>query len=176
MLTLLREAADRGVGVLLVSHAPEVAATYADRVLFLSEGRVVVDAGPDEASVQLAALGHWAYVGSMEGIPQRLADGGKDEPAVDADLLCARRDVVAPDAPRRQGRLADLRFVVGVFVVRSPWVVLGVLLALSALWVWLSPGAFAGCGWRSGPRSCWRSCRWSFIARGSGGSPWGRCV
>ncbi len=77
VLTLLREAADRGVGVLLVSHAPEVAATYADRVLFLSEGRVVVDAGPDEASVQLAALGHWAYVGSMEGIPQRLADGGE---------------------------------------------------------------------------------------------------
>jgi len=77
VLTLLRETADRGVGVLLVSHAPEVVATYADRVLFLSEGRVVVDAGPDEASVQLAALGCWAYVGSAEDIPQRLADGGE---------------------------------------------------------------------------------------------------
>ena len=77
VLTMLRKAADRGAGVLLVSHAPEVVATYADRVLFLSEGLVVVDAGPDEASAQLAALGHWAYVGSMEGISRRLADGGE---------------------------------------------------------------------------------------------------
>ncbi len=67
VLTLLRETADQGMGVLLVSHAPEVVATYADRVLFLSEGRVVVDAGPDAASAELAALGYWAYVGSLEG-------------------------------------------------------------------------------------------------------------
>ncbi len=92
VLTLLREAADRGVGVLLVSHAPEVAATYADRVLFLSEGRVVVDAGPDEAGRTSTA---------PELRPRSVRRGG-DALAVPAH--CARRRCLARGRGRGQDR------------------------------------------------------------------------
>lgn len=62
LLDLLREQADKGTAVILVSHAPEVAALYADRVVYLDGGRILVDAAPPEAFVQLAAMGCAAFV------------------------------------------------------------------------------------------------------------------
>jgi energy-coupling factor transport system ATP-binding protein len=62
LLGLLRDLADRGTAVLLVSHAPEVAALYADRVVYLEEGRVTVDAPPQAAFARLELLGQTAFL------------------------------------------------------------------------------------------------------------------
>ena len=68
VLDLLREEADRGAAVVMVSHAPEVAARYADRVLFLDHGRLIVDDVPQEGFATLAKLGRTAYLPLAGGI------------------------------------------------------------------------------------------------------------
>lgn len=57
----LRALADGGACVLLALHDPRVALTYADRLLFLRQGELLVDAPPTEALRQIVALGHDAY-------------------------------------------------------------------------------------------------------------------
>ena len=48
ILELLRESADRGMTVLLVTHGLDLAARFADRVLLLSNGRVAAEGVPEE--------------------------------------------------------------------------------------------------------------------------------
>ena len=62
LLGLLREQTERGTAVLLVSHAPEVAALYASRTVYLEGGRIVVDAAPAVAFEELAAMGRTAFL------------------------------------------------------------------------------------------------------------------
>ena len=57
----LRALADGGACVLLALHDPRVALIYADRLLFLRQGELLVDAPPTEALRQIVALGHDAY-------------------------------------------------------------------------------------------------------------------
>jgi len=57
----LRALADAGACVLLALHDSRVALTYADRLLFMRRGELLVDAPPQEALRQLVSLGHDAY-------------------------------------------------------------------------------------------------------------------
>jgi iron complex transport system ATP-binding protein len=49
LLARLREAADRGTGVVLVLHDLALAMNHADRVLVLDQGRVAADSPPEQA-------------------------------------------------------------------------------------------------------------------------------
>ncbi len=62
LLDLLRERVEQGDVVIMVNHAPEVTRRYASRLIFLDGGQVVVDAPPELAFEQLAAIGREAYV------------------------------------------------------------------------------------------------------------------
>lgn len=62
LLGLLRERVERGDVVIMVNHVPEVTRSYASRLIFLDGGRVAVDAPPELAFQQLAAMGKEAYV------------------------------------------------------------------------------------------------------------------
>jgi energy-coupling factor transport system ATP-binding protein len=62
LLDLLRERVGQGDVVIMVNHAPEVTRRYASRLIFLDGGQVVVDAPPELAFEQLAAVGREAYV------------------------------------------------------------------------------------------------------------------
>jgi energy-coupling factor transport system ATP-binding protein len=62
LLGLLRRYVDRGGAVVLVNHAPQITRRYADRMLFLEEGRPVIDAPVDRAFGELRALEKEGYV------------------------------------------------------------------------------------------------------------------
>jgi len=62
LLGLLRERVRQGDAVIMVNHAPEVTRSYASRLIFLDGGQVAVDAPPELAFEQLAAMGREAYV------------------------------------------------------------------------------------------------------------------
>lgn len=66
---LLRGYCLRGSTVLLVNHHPDLTSRYCDRVLFMDEGRIRVDAPPGEAFGQIAGLGYAAFT------PQGYAGG-----------------------------------------------------------------------------------------------------
>ncbi|MGW4940560.1 ABC transporter ATP-binding protein [Actinoplanes sp. NPDC004185] len=70
VLTLLRSVVDdTGQTVIMVTHDP-VAASYADRVMVLADGRIVQDMpqpGAERIAEQLARLGRWQPVASREG-------------------------------------------------------------------------------------------------------------
>lgn len=66
---LLRGYCLRGSTVLLVNHHPELTSRYCDRLLFMDEGRIRVDAPPGEAFGQIAGLGYAAFT------PQGYAGG-----------------------------------------------------------------------------------------------------
>jgi energy-coupling factor transport system ATP-binding protein len=76
LMRLLCERVARGASVVMVNHNPEVTRRYADRLLFLSEGQVLVDDLTDAGFDRLAALGRDAY---MPAAPQ--ASGGAAEHA-----------------------------------------------------------------------------------------------
>jgi len=57
--------------VLLVSHAPEVAHCYANRLLFFEGGRLVQDAPSAEAFDWLARRGQRAYLPASRPVPGR---------------------------------------------------------------------------------------------------------
>ena len=61
MMEYLRGIADDGGCVVQALHDPRTALRYADRVLFLSSGRVVLDAPPRAALAELGELGYVAY-------------------------------------------------------------------------------------------------------------------
>lgn len=54
VMELMRDRADRGAAVLMVTHEPRFAA-WADRTLFLRDGRIIDEAGPSDASDLLAS-------------------------------------------------------------------------------------------------------------------------
>ncbi len=62
LLGLLQERVARGSTVVMVNHSPEVTHRYASRLIFFSEGRVVVDAPTEDAFEQLTELGYDVYV------------------------------------------------------------------------------------------------------------------
>ncbi len=64
LMERLRAMADAGACVVLALHDPQVALAYADRLLFLRDGRVLVDDAPDAALERLVAMGYSAYVES----------------------------------------------------------------------------------------------------------------
>lgn len=72
VLSLLRALADEGRAILFTSHEPQAAAAIADHVLLMKNGRIIVDASPDEAITEqnLSALyGIRLKVLSLEGMP-----------------------------------------------------------------------------------------------------------
>jgi energy-coupling factor transporter ATP-binding protein EcfA2 len=62
LLDLLRERVGQGDAVIMVNHAPLATRSYASRLIFMDGGQVVVDAPPELAFEQLAAIGREAYV------------------------------------------------------------------------------------------------------------------
>ena len=62
ILNLLRNLVELGGSVIMVNHAPKITRRYTSRVLFLSEGRIIVDAPTDQAFEKLKELGRQTYV------------------------------------------------------------------------------------------------------------------
>jgi len=62
LLDNLCGAAGEGAAVLLVNHHPDLTTEYANRILFLEEGRLRVDAPISEGLGQLARLGYHAFL------------------------------------------------------------------------------------------------------------------
>jgi energy-coupling factor transport system ATP-binding protein len=71
LMAALHEHSSRGGITLMVCHEPDVVASNCHRVLFLSEGKLVIDAPVNEALVQLAQMGMEEYLPSRhEFCPQ----------------------------------------------------------------------------------------------------------
>ena len=69
LLALLTQAAGEGVAVVMVNHNPKVTQQWAERLIFLERGRLVIDAPIDEGFAQLAVW-HWnAYVPHPAPLP-----------------------------------------------------------------------------------------------------------
>ena len=62
IMNLLKEQARRGSTVVNVTHDPETAHRYSDRIIFLRQGRVLLDAPADEAFFKMADLGLRDYL------------------------------------------------------------------------------------------------------------------
>ncbi|MBN2391166.1 MAG: ABC transporter ATP-binding protein [Anaerolineae bacterium] len=62
LLDWLRARCDTGSSVVLINHAPDIAARYATRLLFFEAGKLAVDAPTDQGLAQLANTGHTAYL------------------------------------------------------------------------------------------------------------------
>jgi energy-coupling factor transport system ATP-binding protein len=62
LMERLCERTRQGATVVVVNHNPAVTRRYATRLVFLSRGRIVVDAPPEQAFEQLARLNYKAYV------------------------------------------------------------------------------------------------------------------
>ena len=61
LLDLLGEQVAGGGAVIMVNHAPEITRRYASRLIFFSQGQIVIDARVDAGFAQLEALGRTAY-------------------------------------------------------------------------------------------------------------------
>jgi len=61
-MQLLREYCGRGNTVLLVNHHPDLTNRYCDRVLFMNQGHIHVNAQTSTAFSKIAALGYAAFV------------------------------------------------------------------------------------------------------------------
>jgi iron complex transport system ATP-binding protein len=80
VMALLRAAADRGGGVLVVLHDLALAARYADRLIWMQRGRIVAD-GPVAATLTAA------QIADVYGVRARVdAGAGRPEVAVDGPL------------------------------------------------------------------------------------------
>jgi iron complex transport system ATP-binding protein len=64
VMDLLREETARGCTVVNVTHDPETTFRYSDRVVFLKEGRVLLDEATGEALDRLASFGLADYLPS----------------------------------------------------------------------------------------------------------------
>jgi energy-coupling factor transporter ATP-binding protein EcfA2 len=94
LLELVRERVMAGSTAVVINHAPEVTRRYASRLLFFSNGRIVIDAPPDEAFGQLEEMGYPAYV-PQQGLATSTvvavgATAGQDRQATPS------RSVIAP--------------------------------------------------------------------------------
>jgi energy-coupling factor transport system ATP-binding protein len=70
VMDLLRDQTLRGSTVVNVTHDPETTFRYSDRVLFLKDGRILLDAPTGEARDRLATLGLTDYL--PNGRPEEL--------------------------------------------------------------------------------------------------------
>jgi ABC-type cobalamin/Fe3+-siderophores transport system ATPase subunit len=73
VMDLLREETLRGSTVVNVTHDPETTFRYSDRVVFLKDGRILLDVPTGEALDRLATLGLTDYLptGRSEGLLSR---------------------------------------------------------------------------------------------------------
>lgn len=62
LMTQLAEAVRTGTTVVMVNHNPAITRHYANRVLFLEAGELLVDAPPEAALREIVGLGHPAYL------------------------------------------------------------------------------------------------------------------
>ena len=69
LLALLTAAAGEGIAVVMVNHNPKVTQQWAERLIFLEEGRLIIDAPVDQGFRQLAAWGWNAYVPHPTPLP-----------------------------------------------------------------------------------------------------------
>ena len=69
LLARLREAAERGAGVVLVLHDLALAMNHADRVLVLNQGRVAADGAPGEALSEKTIASVWGVTARWLGEP-----------------------------------------------------------------------------------------------------------
>ncbi len=90
--------AGNGGACLLVIHDAQIVAGACDRVVFLAEGRIVLDAPTEEAFARLGKLGYGAYVSAHTNLPRCCA--GQQE-------LC--HDGMERDSHRREQRIARNR-------------------------------------------------------------------
>ena len=90
LLELVRKRVQAGSTAVMVNHAPRVSQAYANRLLFLDGGRIVVDAPPDEAFGRLAEMGRGAY------LPHGRAAGKAAEAPVPAAGQGRQPDPAAP--------------------------------------------------------------------------------
>ena len=65
VMGVLRAAADEGVCVIAALHAPGMVQRFADRVVFLAQGRIDIDAAPDAAFAALSSSGRKAFAGML---------------------------------------------------------------------------------------------------------------
>lgn len=91
LMGLLHERVQDGAAVIMVSHDPEVVRAYATRLLFLEAGRLRLDAPPEEAFRQLAALGRTAYLPYGFSPTQPLGTG-----AVASEVAETRASLLSP--------------------------------------------------------------------------------
>jgi energy-coupling factor transport system ATP-binding protein len=69
LLALLTEAAVEGIAVVMVNHNPKVTQQWAERLIFLEQGRLMIDAPVDAGFRQLAESGWNAYVPPSTPLP-----------------------------------------------------------------------------------------------------------
>jgi energy-coupling factor transport system ATP-binding protein len=60
-MQLLKEYCDQGNTVLLVNHHPDLTSRYCDRVLFMDNAKIQVDAPTSHAFMEITTLGHSAF-------------------------------------------------------------------------------------------------------------------
>jgi energy-coupling factor transport system ATP-binding protein len=80
LLQAMREHCGRGGLTLMVCHEPAVVASYCHRILFLDEGKLVVDAGVQEAFRKLAQLGREEYLPDGYPFTVRSKEARRDVP------------------------------------------------------------------------------------------------
>ena len=69
LMAALREHRARGGITLMVCHEPEVVVSCCQRILFLAEGKLIIDAPVDEALAKLAQLGREEYLPAGYELP-----------------------------------------------------------------------------------------------------------
>ncbi len=62
IMTVIKQASNGGVAVLLATHDPAVVSAYCNRLLFLSEGKLVLDAPVHQAFSRLEQLGEIEFI------------------------------------------------------------------------------------------------------------------
>jgi energy-coupling factor transport system ATP-binding protein len=75
LLALLENAAREGIAVVMVNHNPKVTQQWAERLLFLEQGRLIIDAPVEEGFRQLATRGGDAYLPHPAHLPAPPARG-----------------------------------------------------------------------------------------------------
>ncbi len=73
LLQQLQEQTRQGAAVLMVNHHPEAALWFATRIIFIQDGRILVDLPTLEAFEQLKRLGLSQYIPAGEAQPGALA-------------------------------------------------------------------------------------------------------
>ena len=67
LMQSLREIADKGKSVIIITHDPDIVDMYCDRLVFLKQGRILVDDEPEEAFLVLDEMGEKEYLPQYNG-------------------------------------------------------------------------------------------------------------